>query len=278
MKIVHICLNGPYTENWGYQENLITKYQARQGHDVTIIATNTQHVNSGEIVETDCVDYINHNGVRVIRIKKQKSIIPRYVDFFVPYNIYPILCKLHPSIIMVHGFIGSISALQVEKYIKRIDSNCQVVVDIHEDFDNSPIKKSALRYLLMIVHRILNGKMFPLYKKIFYVAPSAREYAKKYYHVPIDKLELLPMGCDNEYIDFAHKNIIRTEVRAQYGIDDGDIVLCHGGKLNSLKKTKELVEAFNKLSTEYSNLKLLLFGAFYEDYEVRCFLMENQMG
>ena len=39
MKIVHICLAGGYTEGLNYQENIITKYQALDGHEVSVLTT-----------------------------------------------------------------------------------------------------------------------------------------------------------------------------------------------------------------------------------------------
>ena len=39
MKIVHVCLSMGYTEGLNYQENVIIKYQARDGHGVTLITT-----------------------------------------------------------------------------------------------------------------------------------------------------------------------------------------------------------------------------------------------
>lgn len=39
MKIVHVCLSMGYTEGLNYQENVIIKYQAGDGHDVTLITT-----------------------------------------------------------------------------------------------------------------------------------------------------------------------------------------------------------------------------------------------
>ncbi len=39
MKIVNICLAGSFNYGWGYQDNLISKYQHKNGNDVTLITT-----------------------------------------------------------------------------------------------------------------------------------------------------------------------------------------------------------------------------------------------
>ncbi|WP_416201291.1 MAG: hypothetical protein ACFWUD_03875 [Thermocaproicibacter melissae] len=39
MKIVHLCLCGPFNDNWGYQDNIIPKHNKKDGHDVTVITS-----------------------------------------------------------------------------------------------------------------------------------------------------------------------------------------------------------------------------------------------
>ena len=49
MKIVHIAPNATYNEGWGYQENLLPKYHAKLGHEVTLIITNIEHSNGKKL-------------------------------------------------------------------------------------------------------------------------------------------------------------------------------------------------------------------------------------
>lgn len=39
MKITHICLNGPVTDNLQYQDNLLPKYHKKLGYDVSVITS-----------------------------------------------------------------------------------------------------------------------------------------------------------------------------------------------------------------------------------------------
>lgn len=48
MKILHICVTGPYTDGFNYQENMLTKYQAKAGHDVYVIASEWEWGKNGE--------------------------------------------------------------------------------------------------------------------------------------------------------------------------------------------------------------------------------------
>ena len=42
--ILNIALSAPYNDYWGYQDNLLPKYQRKLGHQVIIITTNTNFV------------------------------------------------------------------------------------------------------------------------------------------------------------------------------------------------------------------------------------------
>ena len=39
MKIVHLCMAGPYTQGYSYQDNILPKYHAKLGFDVTILTS-----------------------------------------------------------------------------------------------------------------------------------------------------------------------------------------------------------------------------------------------
>ena len=39
MKIAHICLCGPYNQDWNYQENLLARQNKIDGNDVLVVAT-----------------------------------------------------------------------------------------------------------------------------------------------------------------------------------------------------------------------------------------------
>lgn len=268
MKIVHVCLNGPYTDNWGYQENIIPRYHKLFGNTVTVIAQNQKHISSGKIVEVDCSEYILEDGVRVIRIAQKMMFSKKLFSAFLIFDIYDILCDLKPDFVMIHGLIGSVSALDVRKYIEKTNRKCIVVADIHQDFYNSYIRKNIKGKLMKIVLRFLNNKMFPYYQKIYYVAPSCKKYAEEYYKAPIDKLTLLPLACDTSLIKYENIETVRCEIRASYNFNKEDIIVCHGGKLDHKKKTIELIKAVRELHEINSNIKMILFGEFSEEIQV----------
>ena len=49
MKVLHICVVGPYTDGWNYQENMLTKFQVKEGYEVSLIASQWAWDNKGKI-------------------------------------------------------------------------------------------------------------------------------------------------------------------------------------------------------------------------------------
>ena len=119
MKILHLALQAPYNEGWGYQENLLTKYQVRLGHEVTLITTCMMNNPDSKITVCEPKDYISPDGFRVIRLQYKKIFSKRISAVFQIYKIYNLLKSIAPDFIMVHG-LGNFSVLQVKKYIKNL--------------------------------------------------------------------------------------------------------------------------------------------------------------
>ena len=92
MKIVHLCISQSYFDNWGYQENLISSYQADMGHDVCVISTNKIYPNwlkkhEKELILSKGKEYFI-DKVRIIRLKAFRP-LGTHVVF--TYNLYKTL-------------------------------------------------------------------------------------------------------------------------------------------------------------------------------------------
>lgn len=267
MNIVHICLCGPYTDGWGYQDNIIPKYHKKMGHTVTVIATNTKHSDdNGDIVETDCGDYYLDDGVRIIRLKVQKVFTTVITNVFNIYRIYDLLSDLRPDFIMVHGLLG-ITPIQVAKYIRKINPKCVVIADSHSDIHNTKMV-GGLKFKLYHLFVLLNCKyMQKYYKKVYGITPECKRLITDFYGISDKKTAFIPLGCDDEEIDFKNKDIIKNKIRDKYDLEKDDILIVHGGKLNCKKNTHELITAVKLI--EISNLKLIVFGNFTtKEYEI----------
>lgn len=264
LKIVHLCLSGPYNDNWGYQDNLLPLYQQNLGHDVTVIATNTMHGPKGPIIPCEEGDYRLDNGLHIIRISVKPLLTKRLGKAYGYFYVYDLLKSLRPDYIMVHGLV-SITALQAVKYKKRINSNCVIVADTHTDFNNSPLKntlKNKIYYLSLVV---LNKICIKHYSRIFGVTPWRIIYASKVYKIPLNQIELLPLGGDTDIIEWDKKQEIRTLVRRKYSIKNSDFVIVSGGKMDEQKNIHSLIEGVAEINK--SDIKLIIFGSLADEYK-----------
>lgn len=86
MKIAHVMLCGPVTDGWNYQDNMLTKYQKKNGHSVVLITSKWVWNNENQLVKFDKSDYLNEHGNRVYRLdikgdKPFNTKFKRYIGF-----------------------------------------------------------------------------------------------------------------------------------------------------------------------------------------------------
>ena len=265
MKILHIHLNGPFTENWSYQENHLSEEHARKGHEVTVITTPFTFNEKGVIVKIAPEDKMLSNGVRLIRVKKHQTIFKKYNDVFRPFKIFDLINQIKPDFILDHGLIGSVAAFDIIKYLKKNKNQTRLVVDTHEDFLVAPNADTFKLKILRWIRRKQNTKLLRYVDKVFYINHACMVYARDYYKIPLNKMELLPLGTDFHLIDKLESATSRELMRSSFGFSTSDIVVSHGGKLDVNKRTIELIEAIKRINPIFPNIKLVIFGPVLDD-------------
>lgn len=253
MKIVHIAPNSPYNDYWGYQDNLLPKYQRKLGHDVTVIITNKMH-KDGKIVEIPPVVYKLDDGVKIIRLKYKQYIHPVVTGVFSDLDVYDLLNDIQPDFIFYHGLV-SYTIIGVIKYIKK-NPKCKMVEDNHMDYNignkTNTLKEKIIRSWL----RFLNRKSIKYVSKVYGVTPWRKQYAEDYFKIPANKTDVLIMGADDEKMHIEKRKDLRKEVRDEYRIKPDDFLIVTGGKIDKNKKIDVLMQACKELG----NVKLLIFG------------------
>lgn len=254
MKIVHICLCGPMTDGWNYQENLLTKYQVKLGYEVTVITSKYCYDANGKLTSMQEGTYF-FDGIKMIRINNRIGNIDSRFKLYVDFTT--ILNNESPDIIFVHG-VQFLDSRQVVSYAKR--HKVRIFVDNHADFSNSGTNWISLN----LMHKIVWGhsaKMLAPYTEKFYgVLPARVDFLTEVYGIKRDKCDLLVMGADDDYVREAkHPDNIK-QIRKKHGILDDDFLIITGGKIDSFKRqTLLLMEAVQKL--ELKNVKLIVFGS-----------------
>ena len=114
MRIVHVCLTGPYTDGLGYQENLLTKYHKKLGHEDIIIANDCTWSKTGKIECSNLEEtYTNENGIPVYRLTPVFGAFGRKLGLY--RGFLKLLRELDPDVVFFHG-PQSLALLKVVKY------------------------------------------------------------------------------------------------------------------------------------------------------------------
>ncbi len=259
MKIVHVFLAGPMNDGWTYQENLLTKYHRRLGHDVTFITTQTMFDKNGKIVNNVNSNYINQDGVKVLRLPIKNK--PVYYRFCKYAGLYESLIVEDPDIIFFHCFQCR-DASTIARYARK--HKVVIYTDNHADYSNSA-KNLLSKYILhKIIWKHYARKLLPYVKKYYGVLPIRVDFLTDMYAIPKEKCELLVLGADDEMVQKANKPFIREMIRSKYSIREEDFLIVTGGKINSNRQESlNLMRAIAE--TDRDNVKLLVFGSVSEE-------------
>lgn len=258
MKIVNLCLCGPYNIGWGYQENLLSKYQNKNGHNVSVIASSLiNDTNSMSLNYTE--KEIEFDGeIKIIRLKPKFSKNIAKV-FRVYKNLYNELENEKPDMIFIHG-CQFLEIFDVCKY-SRDNPGVKIKVDNHADFSNTA-QTLAGKLINVTLWRLCAKAILPYSEKFYGVLPSRCDFLNKVYKIPNDKIELLVMGGDDDKIEQAKNN--RLETREKLRINNDDFVVCSGGKIDKYKLgIIDLIEAVDNLNNQ--KIKLIIFGSINAD-------------
>ena len=258
MNIVHIAPNSTYNDYWGYQENLLPKYQKKLGHDVILITSVKRHEN-GLVVEGDTGDYILSDGVRVVRRRYNRIFTKLLTNVIASIHVKDILDEINPDLVFFHGLI-SCTIFEVIKY-KKEHPHCLIVQDNHMDYNIGFKQKTIKQRIMRCWYRLINKKSSKYVEKIYGVTPWRKEYAKDFFQIPENKLDILIMGADDECMHLNQRNDIRNMIRNKYDIKKDEFLIVTGGKIDKKKKIDVLIRA----SLNLPKVKLLIFGSVAED-------------
>ncbi len=269
MKIVHLCLSGPFTDGWTYQDNLLTKYHRKAGHEVTIITSKWIWGEDGELALLNKTDYVNEDRVKIIRlpiiIGTVRSRLKKYK------GLAAALKREAPNILFVHGC----QFLDISEVIKYSKAHRDVVIymDNHSDFSNSASNWLSKNIQHKMLWRYFVQKVNPYVRRFYGVLPARVDFLADMYGLSRDRIELLVMGADDELVEKASASEVRTSIREKYGIGEDDFLIMFGGKIDAAKKqTLLLMDAVNAMDAD--NVKLIVFGSVTEELkeavESRC--------
>lgn len=263
MKILHICLANFFIDNYAYQENLLTKYHKKMGHEVTVIASLQTFNDKGEITYLkEDKTYYNEYGIKIKRLNYKGLIqsISKKLRYY--QDVYKNIVKENPDIIFIHGVQFS-DIKYVIKY-KKNNPDTKIYIDNHADFSNSATNWLSENILHKVIWRYYAKKIEPYTEKFYGVMPSRVDFLANIYKIPKEKIELLLMGADDDKINFEKKELINKNIRSKYNISLDDFLIITGGKIDFAKKqTIKLIKAIKQMDD--SNIKLIIFGSIIDE-------------
>lgn len=266
LNIVHIAPNARFSDGWGFQDNLLPKYHNIMGHRVTLITTVLTHKN-GARVETVPESFTSKDGFEVIRLSYKKYFSKKLTGIFTKLDVYGLLTEINPDVIFYHG-LCSATIFDVIRYKKENATRGRkiwIIQDNHLDYNIGTTVRSFKDWLLRAYYRLLNRFSQKHVAIVYGVTPWRKQYAEDYYKISPLKTDVLIMGADDEKINFAQREQIRSRIRAELGIGENEFLVATGGKIDQKKKTDILMEA----CADVENLKLLVFGAVNETMQQR---------
>lgn len=262
MKVLSISVNYPHTDGFSYQENLLPKYQKKCGNEVVILASQYAYDTKGKIVKTSETGYVNGDGILVMRLAiKQGDYNNRFKKF---KGFYKAIKDIAPDIIFCHLFQFR-DILDVMRY-KKENPHVKLYVDNHADQYNSASSWLSKNVLHKIIWKYHAKQLEPYVEKFFGVTPARVDFLKDIYKIDPSKIELLPLGADDEAVEKAQKFENLQKKRQQYGLTKDDFVIVTGGKIDHNKpQTLLLMQAVNAIEKE--NIKLIVFGSVADEYK-----------
>lgn len=256
MRILNIAMGANFTEGYSYQDNLLSEYQYKLGHSVTVLTGLSTWNDCGMKIQTTPCDKIMDNGVRLIRIRPGNKIM-NIVGFYP--QISEIISNIKPDLIFIHGLCNLIP-IQAIKYKKKY-SKTILVADNHQDQDNFNFKKFPFSQLLRL-WRMGWKRWNKHFNYIYGTTGWRKDFAVDYFGIPEEKTDVLPLGVDTDNLS-EDSSKVRSDIRNQLNIDEKAFVFIHGGKMNMDKRTIDIISSFSKIENE--NIRLILFGSVAEN-------------
>ena len=254
MKILHICISNTYIDNWGYQENLLSRYLVKEGVENYIIGSDRHfppYFSKEGISEIQKKGkYYTADDSSITRIKTTRLSLL----FILPHGLWKEIERIKPDAILHHN-ANCTSLIVAARYCRRY--KIPLFVDNHVD----ELNMTPNKIWAFIIHKILIRSTCHLYinniSQFYGVTQYRCDFLKKYYKLPNAKVSFLPIGAD---VDLAENVASKTELRNKYGYGEKDFVIVSGGKMDQRKGTDRLIKAVDIICEQHPEVKLGLFG------------------
>lgn len=256
-KILFICLGDPFTPTMYYKENYYIRAAREEGFRVYVLADDQIYKDGKKSKASLGID--KSYGYQIKRVKYHKV-----VNEFLSYKLreydrfLEVVQKLKPDYIFFNT--PQNGGVKHCGKIKRMLPDVKIYLGFSTFYGNSGTNFLSLNLL----HRAIYGhwlkKAVPYVDKIYYICNDTKKFIEEVYGLK-EKLELMVLPA--KVIEKEEREKRGFEVKRKLGIKEGQVVFCHSGKMDRIKKSLELIRMFSK--TEYPEFRLLIAGKFSDD-------------
>lgn len=254
MRILHICISNTYIDNWGYQENLLSRYLVKEGIENYIIGSDRhfppyfRQEGIAEIQKKGKYYFADDSQVTRIRTTRLSLL------FIIPHGLNDEIEKIKPDAILHHN-VNCTSLIIAARYAKK--HKIPLFVDNHVDELNMTPNKVWAFIIHKVLIRFTCHKYLETISQFYGVTRFRCDFLKKYYKLPESKVSFLPIGAD---VDLAKTVSSKEELLSKYGYNKGDFLIASGGKMDQRKGTDRLIQAVDIIRVQHPEVKLALFG------------------
>lgn len=269
MKILHISLNGPFTDNLTYQENMLAKFHVIQGHEVTMLTTLFSFDENGKVIKYDVdgeLEYLTKDGYKIKRIENKKGLFSKFNIYFRRFKkTFQHIKDENPDILFIHGcqFLDIIYVKKFFMYKQKNNEPIKIFVDNHADYINSAKNWLSKNIQHKIIWRNCAKLIEPCTDMFYGVTPVRCDFLHRMYKIPSGKIKLLNLGVDSTLLDFDKRENYRNEFCEEYNISNNDFIIVTGGKIDQRKNIHLLLQAFKRINNR--RISIIVFGSISAD-------------
>ncbi len=236
MKVLHI--EDFFHPTAGYQLNVLAKFMARDGHDVSIITSEMEkmppHLTEffgDSNIESEDREFENKYNVKIYRVPIVAYISGRSI--YQCDSIWELLEEIKPDVLYVHG---SDTYIAIRVFLRRNKLKCVIVSDNHMvDMASA----NQFRSLFRCAYRTLVTPVIRKYK-IPIIHDANIDYILTHFRIPKQLAPSVSIGTDTMLFHPDEKK--RNVFRNANGISAEAFVVLYAGKLDENKGGMLLAE------------------------------------
>lgn len=260
VKILHI--DETFHPSFGYQINSLAKYQALEGHDITVVTTDVDHLHvafrfssDNDHIEQMDREYEQKTGVRIVRVPVSRYISNRAVF---RSELFKKIAELAPDVVMLH---------QIETYAslrymtKKLYRKYPTVSDSHM------LRMSSSNKFAKLFNAAFRKVITPKLVKngIPVIRTQDDDYVNSVLMIPERLTPFMSFGSDLTL--FHPDEQARARFRAENGIPEDAFVIVYTGKMDFAKGGQLLANALKEKFTAASgrDVVCVVVGNIYDD-------------